>query len=272
MTPDLLYFDDLDAATTYGFSCTALPSVFAAPDTAWDGLAVPFRPGLLLRNDEPQVAPRVLAIEGLIRGTDASDAVAKLDTLKAALLGQTVRVRFGAVLGVPAGREYVSVVQAIDGSPFAGGQITEYIAVTIACLVPDAAARDATETVVATSPPSLTPVQVGTAPTFPVVTLAGPGVNPVVTLTDGFGFVATQMAFGVTLGVADSLVIDCAEGGSVTYLPGGVPEQGLGFITNEDYAFPVGTPAMINPVGPNFPAISVSGGGSLTVRYRRRYY
>jgi hypothetical protein len=272
MVADFLYFNGVDATTAYGFQASALPEIYSAPVTPWEAITIPQRPGVLLRRDTPEVQSRVLDITGIIIGTNAADAVSKLELMKRDLLGRPILVAFGAVAGLTNAREYSGVVESLSGNLFSGGQITNVVTARLLVLVPDGAARDAVETIDSESPAAPITIAVGTAPTFARVTIIGPATDPVLTYTDGFAQTMGTMDFDVTLATGDSLVIDGADGGSVTHVVGGVSSQGLGLITNADYLFPVFTPADVDPAGPTMPNVTASSGATLTARYRRRYY
>jgi hypothetical protein len=270
MVTQLLYFDGLDAATTYDFQVTALPELYSAPPTPWDRLAVPQRPGVILTRPDPEVGARQVDITGIVTGTSASDAESKTAALKEALIGREVAVAFGATAGWPAGREYRCVLESFSAAPFAPQLLDGQVTVRLVFTAFDGVAQDDTDTVTTASPVSARSVDVGTAPTLAVVQVDGPATDPTVSYVNGIGSPLGSMAFDVTLGASDSLIIDARDGGSVTHVVSGVPAQGLGLVTNQDYAFPIFRPTDI--VSGFLPAVSTSSGDTITVTYRKRYY
>lgn len=264
----LLTIDGVDLSTL-GIAVTAAPAVMSAAPAAWESVQITQRPGVLLTRAEPQVAPRTLTMQLLIRGTDRADAEDTTQDLKAAWYGREVLVAWDWM--VAEGRSYPAYLQAFEVNLFGGGNIGGWVTVDLEWLVPGAYAIDDADSTDNAAPTTPIDIEVGTAPTEARLVLDGPATDPTFTWKDEAGVTLGTMVFDVTLGAADALIIDARDGGSVTLDTGGTLTNGLGLITNAGYTFPIFRPQDADRVTPDWPTVEASTGALLTATYRKRF-
>lgn len=232
----LVSIDGIDLEEA-GYSVTELGEVYSAPDATWPALDVPQRAGVILIQERPNVSARGVQFSLLVRGTDRTDAEAKVQDLKALLYGRTVALAFDWMTSPT--RTYPAVLENLTVGLFAAGNVGGWLIATVQMLIPDAYAVETALTTASAVPTAAVAVPVGTGPTYAKVTLAGPATNPTLTFKDYAGVTFGTMAFAVTLGSNESLVVDASDGGSVVRVTAGVPSNGLGLVSNSNYVFPV---------------------------------
>jgi hypothetical protein len=247
---------------------TDLTGVFSAPPAEWQSVAIPYRPGVFLTRAAPQVGARVLEIQVLLRGTDAADAEDKLQDLKALVYARASTIEFDWMIN-PA-RLYIGYCQAVEASFFAVG-ITGWLTVSLSFLLLDPYAVESAQQSVTVTPTASASIMVGTAPTEAIVTVSGAATNPTVIWRDYTGTELGRIETTLTLAAADALVIDAREGGSVVVTRSGTPENGLQYVSNATYTFPVIPLSAVDPVTPTWATVNSSGGSSMNVVYSRMY-
>lgn len=251
-----------------GADPTELPAVFSAPSADWQNVQIPQRRGVFLTRATPQVGARSLNMQVLLRGTDAADAEDRLQDLKALVYGRPCTIAFSWMVN-PA-RTYVGYCEGVEASFFAAG-ITGWLAVSLAFVLPDPYAMESAQQSVTVTPTASASIMVGTAPTEAVVTVSGAATNPTVIWRDSAGAELGRIETALTLGGSDTLVIDAREGGSVVVTRSGTPENGLPYVSNAGYSFPVIPLSAVDPVTPVWASVNSSTGASMNVSYRRMY-
>jgi hypothetical protein len=247
---------------------TDLTGVFSAPPAEWQSVAIPYRPGVFLTRASPQVGARVLEIQVLLRGTDAADAEEKLQDLKALVYARASTIEFDWMIN-PA-RLYIGYCQAVEASFFAVG-ITGWLTVSLSFLLLDPYAVESAQQSVTVTPTASASIMVGTAPTEAIVTVSGAATNPTVIWRDYTGAELGRIETTLTLAAADTLIIDAREGGSVVVTRTGTPENGLHYVSNATYTFPVIPLSAVDPATPTWATVNSSGGSSMNVVYSRMY-
>jgi hypothetical protein len=261
----LVSIGGIDAATL-GLSLVGIPDGMSAPDTPWDTLAIPQRPGLLVTRQSPEVSSRILSLDCLLRAANVNAANTALDTVKGAVYGRETSIVFS--WQDADNREYRGYCQSITAEPFLGGAVNGWLSVRLSFLLASPFAQDDADTVEPMS--GAEDVLVGTASTECRVVFVGPGSNPTLTIRDYTGAVLGSIGFTVSLADAnDTLTVDAREGGSATVVLSTVASNAMPLVSIP-YRFPVFTPQDADRVTPDWPTLE-AGGASATLTYRRRW-
>jgi hypothetical protein len=254
-------------AESLGVSLTGLPDGLSAPEARWDSLVIPQRAGALLTRTRPQVAPRELVLDLVLRGTDIATAADQLDTLKAAIHGRPAAI----VFSWDTGRQYLGYIQSVRAEPWLQTAVDGWLRVQVVALIPSAYAEDVTETTATDTPATPIDVLVGTGPTEPVIRIIGPATNPIITAKDEDGTTIGTLSFTIALGgSSDVLVVDCREGGSAYRDNAGTITDAVPLLS-PGFSFPVFWPDNADYVTPDWPTLESSSGASMQVIYRRQW-
>lgn len=265
MATDILYLDGVDVST-YGMHITGMPDAFGAPAAGWDIGTVPQYDGGRLLRDRPTLGPRTIEFSALIIADDADDLEDAVQSLKDTFWGRPVEIRYGH----QSGYAFTGVLQAFNCGLFAPTNLNGWASATLSFLLPDPYAVDTTDTTETETPIAAIEVEVGTGPTYCVVTITGAATDPTLTYRDKDGNVIGTMAFSVTLTGDDALIVDATDGGSVTLDEDGTLSDGLALLAS-GYDFPIFRPEHANRGASDWPTVEVSSGAALSVSYRKRW-
>lgn len=199
-----LFLDGVDATASYGLYLASDEGARDLPSVRLDTLPIPDVAGVSLLA-LPQIEPRTLSLQGVLKGSSAADVRTKRDALYAVLRRGRVTVRMA---DAPTRELAVQVISARVAS-IGAQMLAKTLPIAIELLALDPYWVDVTPQSIAvgTTP---TAMPLGTAPSLPVITLATPGAVLAVTLRNALGVVITQLQLaGLTPGVA--VTIDSAS-------------------------------------------------------------
>ena len=265
----ILFLNGNDAKTTYGFELVDAPDLLSMGAHSYQTAAVVQRPGVLLGTARPTIEPRQLRLQGFITGTSLSDAVAKLDLLKAAI--NTGPCRISTAWDTT--RQYWGVLVNAPAGPNSAYWQT-YLAVELDFLLFDPLSYKTTEETVAfTGSPVAIPL--GTGPSrgnravSAVIRISGPATTPILQYKNSDGVVVSEMRFtGYSPLANDYIDIDIARG-LVTKTISGTRSNAMGDLA-PGWNFPALDPQDGSFELSAWPTLQVnSGSGSIT--YTKAY-
>jgi len=262
---DIVYLGGVDA-DALGLSLTGLPGAWSSPASPYDTLAVARYDGVRLRQPVPEIGPRQLELEGIIRADSAATTEVVRQTLRDAVADRLVSIRYGYQ---PA-REYFGVLTALEAGLFAPGNLAGWATVRMTFLLPDPWAVDTVQSFATGGAGERVPVALGTGPTRCYVEVTG-GASPyVLTYRDHAGQVLGTLTYsGPTLGAGDALVVDGTNGGDVWIRTGTTRTQALADVA-DGYAFPVFSARDGVRAVSSWPTVETST-GTVSVSYARRW-
>jgi len=265
----ILYLNGDDAKTTYGFELTDAPNLLGMGEHTYQTATVVQRAGVLLGTARPKVEPRTLRLQGFITGSSLSDAVAKLDNLKAGVNTSPCSIR----TAWDDTRQYWGVLVAAAAGPNSAYWQT-YLSVELDFLLFDPYAYKASSETVTfgTSP---TDIPLGTAPSRgnrvvpAIITISGAATTPQLLYKDSDGNLLAEMHFtGFSPSAGQSIQIDLSRG-TVKKIIGGVPSNAMGDLDN-GWNFPFLDPQDGVYQLSDWPTLQVSS-GSGSVTYTKAY-
>lgn len=164
------------------------------------------RDGQLVLDGTPDVSSVRMVIRGVVVGSSAADARAKLDSLKWLFAGPSLAVRFTD----QAGRLKTALCERFAVATGAAQMISRHLSVEIELVAHDPYTYDEADTTVGYTGGD-TSLPQGTGPVRPVITITGASTNPIITLKKSDGTTYATLALTITTIAGDSLVIDCAK-------------------------------------------------------------
>lgn len=180
-----------------------------APELSYQTATWPGRREALLLGTEPVASARRLVITGLQKAATMEELRELRDQVKRHLgAGRALEIAFGDA-GPAMDRVYFGYLERVAFEPIkpAYRQPAQKVRITLLC--PDPREHDRAETIVDCTAPAELPV--ATAPSYPIIRVTGPVVDPVITLLDADGEERQRMAFLVTLEAGEVLVVDCQD-------------------------------------------------------------
>ena len=192
---------------TLGLIISDVSGWIDAPELQYAAITVPGRPGQLIINPTPDVAPIRYIARGIVEGTDVATCRANVDKLKA-LFASVSGIAVG-FLDQP-GRAVTAYCTHFAHPVVAAQMISRKIAVEIGLVAFDPYEYDTAAQNIALTAAAAN-LALGTGPVRPVITITGASVNPVFTLKNSAGTVIGSLALTITTVAGDSLVIDCAK-------------------------------------------------------------
>jgi hypothetical protein len=260
-----VWVNDVDLGT-YGFVLGALDGHADAPNLTYPSGSVLGLAGGIPFGTIPTAAPRVVTLGGHVLSADDATARAAVDSIKALTSG-LVRLRFadrttqeyrgGRLLGlVAAPRAALLSNRAFD--------------LTLAVQFLDPLRYTITPTTVTLSS---TPAAcaLGTALTFPVVTVTGACTNPTITLKTSTGTTVGSLSITGSVGAGESLVIDCGAA-LVSLVAGGVSTPKLDWWTGGDFfALDPADGVYATSAWPTLAITTASGTPAGSVTYSQRW-
>lgn len=208
----ILYLNGVDAST-YGFEVIDAPDLLSMGGHTYQTTPVVQRAGVLLGTARASVEPRILTLQGFITGSSLSDAVDKLDTLKAAIGTQPCSVR----TAWDTTRQYWGVLVGAGAGPNSSFWST-FLSVDLEFLLFDPFAY-ATSTTTVNFTTAATDVPLGTASSrgnrsvASTIRITGPATNPILTYRNSDGDPLAVMDFeGYSPLTGDYIEIDLARG------------------------------------------------------------
>ena len=268
----IVWIDGRDLATDFAFAVTGFggwPGILASAPRTVPLLSGPETHGAIL---DPRLIVRQSgkgALSGIILGTSLSDGLAKLDALKGLCSQGEVAVRFSYAPD----RYCLAILDSNDGVGFVPQSIDGVIAVSLSFLVKDGVAYR-TNWDGYTLSTTRVACPIGTAVSYPVVTVHGGGVaftNPVVTVRNAAGDVVQTHGFTFSGGADDALIIDAARS-RISKSAAGTITAGESYWTSGDYVLL--RPCDGWPESAAYPTVEVSsatGTAQGHIVYQRRY-
>lgn len=178
-----------------------------APEYSHQVANIPGRRAATVLTPEPAISPRRLVVTGTQKAATMAALRSARDLLKLNLEAPgLLEISFGDAGTMD--RVHYARLEALKVDPVAPAFTMPVQKVRIQLLCEDPREHDAAETV-ATFTGARVQCPVGTAPSYPRITLTGPVVNPVVTYRDADLVERLKMEFQVTLAAGEQLVVDC---------------------------------------------------------------
>jgi phage-related protein len=208
----ILFLNGADAKTTYGFDLVEAPELLSMGGHTYQTAAVVQRAGVLLGTTRPTIEPRQLRLQGFITGSSLSDAVSKLDNLKAAITSRPCSIR----TAWDDTRQYWGVLTAAPAAPNSAYWQT-YLAVELDFLLFDPLAYKTTSESVsfttATAIPLGTATSKGNISVPSKIRITGAASFPILTYKNSAGATIAEMSFtGYSPLASDFIEIDLARG------------------------------------------------------------
>jgi hypothetical protein len=262
---DVVYLGGVDA-DALGLSITGLPDAWSAPPSPWETLGVPRYAGARLRRATPDVGPRTLVVEGIVRAATAVDAEVSLQALKDAVSERSVPIRYG----YQPDRQYWGVLQGFGAGLFAPGNLGGWASVQLSFLLADPYAVDIAPTLATGGAGVRVPIALGTGPTYVYAEVLGPATTPVLTYRDHAGRVIGTFTGNASLSDSTALVVDGTDGGDAWVRNGAGARTPVLLTASAGYRFPVFSPRDGVRGMESWPTIETST-GTLSVTYARRW-
>lgn len=250
------------SASAYGFVLSSAPQWLDAPPRTFQTAPIPGHAGATPLSGASEGAKK-LVLRGTIIGASAGDARAKLDGLKVLLAESPTTIS----LSDRPTRFCYADYESVTSTPSEGGSfLARKLPIEISLQCPGPMWYDSafTSLVIPSGTTQLIPL--GTGPVRPLLTVLGPSVNPVIALDSWLGDLYAEMIFnGLNLASGDNLAIDCE---AVTISRNG--QNAIGTLTVGDF-FVIEAAKVANYRTAQWPRIGLTGGGSLSVAYRRTW-
>lgn len=250
------YFNDVPAST-FGLVIGTVTGWLDSPAVQVPSAVVPSKAGAT-QSGNAREQTRPISMSGYVRGSSATDARTKFESLKAALRTASVK------LSMPDGRSrHINAIRESLIAPSVAGQfVQKNLPVDIRFTALDPFFYDDTPTSVVA--PAVLPM--GTAPVSPVLTVTGATVTtPIFTLRDFNDAIVAQMTFAsLALVPGDTLIVDCAL---KTARKNGV--NVLSFLSAGDF-FKIDPTIHSNNATSDYPYLTVNTTG-LTTSYKRAW-
>lgn len=232
-----------------------------SPWRSWSRLEIPGRPGALKAVSEAREEILELRITGAVEGSSVSDARAKLDAIKALLTAAPIRV----ITPDAVTRFVLADLGQVTPDPYGPSFRQRKLPIEIVLTAHDPYRYDLVDTAGSGGAVVRIACPLGTGLVRPLLTIAGPATNPVLTLRDWAGTSVALMTFGATTLVAgDNLVIDCSAGS--------IAKNGsalMSALTAGDF-FRLDPLAIADRDKARWPTVETNA-GTLTVRYQRTW-
>lgn len=170
---------------------------------------LPGRAGQLIAGQRPKMAPRLVSVVGVVKGSTMADLQTKLQDLRGRAAEGVVALSFGD----DTDREMLGRLQQFQVAP--NNESPAFVIperkVGMQFLCPNPFLQHRQATLVAlpgTGSDAICPL--GTAPSSPVITVVGPGASLTITLSNGAGqsLATLVFAFSPSLGSTDYIEID----------------------------------------------------------------
>jgi hypothetical protein len=207
--------DGWDSDAGVGFKVTEAAPRRDSPSRAWQ-VAQTTAPEHTLLSPVPLFDLRPFEVRGFIESATAAAHVSALDELKARLKGQvasSTRNEVALEFDDRAGKEYVVRVVDVTTEPVNQAR-TAVDLVTIRSVMLDPFLRDSTPTTVNGITTTPTDIAIGTAPSWPILTINAAFTDPRIDLKNSSGSVVKTMSFTIdsaTESITD-LIIDMQAG------------------------------------------------------------
>ncbi|MFL5580108.1 MAG: phage distal tail protein [Gemmatimonadaceae bacterium] len=201
-----------DPRAAYGLVVEQVTGWLDAAQEKYPSVRLPNGYGEALLSTAPQVEARRLVARGVVRGSSAADARAKLDALRALFTKGRGKTPLAVVLDDAATRQYNAVCESFAAPPPPASTIARDLPVEIALVCPDPYAYDTAQT--STGITATTAMPLGTGPVRPVITLTftAATVNPQLQFFEAVGSTTIGLVGATgTFQTTDTIVIDCAR-------------------------------------------------------------
>lgn len=266
----ILFLNGEDAKIDYGFDLVEAPELLSMGGHTYQTAAVVQRAGVLLGTTRPTIEPRQLRLQGFITGSSLSDAVTKLDNLKAAITSDPCSIR----TAWDDTRQYWGVLTAAPAAPNSAYWQT-YLAVELDFLLFDPLAYKTTAESVSFT--TATDIPLGTATSkgniavpskIRITGSPGAATDPELLYKNSAGVTIATMTFDHTVALNDFVEIDLARG-LVTKSVGSVVSNAMDLLDN-GWNFPALDPADGVYLTATWPTLEVSSGTGLAT-YTKAY-
>ena len=210
----ILDIDGWDSDAGVGFKVTQAAPRRAMPTRGWQ-TAQTVVPEHALLSTAPLYDLRGFEVQGFVETTSAALHAAALDELKARLKGQvasTTRNEVALEFDDRAGKEYVCRVTDVTTEPVSDARLfVDWV--TVRCILLDPFLRDSSASSV-NGITTATDIPLGTAPSWPTLTINAAFTNPRIDLKNSTGSVIKTLEFTIdstTESITD-LIIDMQAG------------------------------------------------------------
>jgi len=254
-----LAIDSVNLQTSYGFIIQS-PLVLNPANAKTKTTPVFGR--LMSYSSEPVLSPSVLAVSGTV----VRDTASARETAEDAILALLYRETFTVTRVSWGGTTRTLANAALDGQPRVEPIHTRGSRLSFGILAPEASWRGSSTTVTIAAPDTDYALALGTAPSYPVITIPTANAAEVVTIKNGAGTAVVTLTFAA-LPAATSLVIDCVRG-EIETVTGGVATRAMQYLASGDFPFAL-LPGWYNGVTP--PTIRTSDNDG-SIQYYPRYY
>lgn len=200
----IVYLDDLDAETQYGFRASRIPGFRDAPVHSYDVTRIPG--GRNLIGKPAIIEPRILEITGRVgeAGETWAQRSARVRAMDAAIGRGEIPIRFGDATLEVFGRRLGRTV--VPPAPYADAWVGVPWDVTLRFLCVDPHYYATTATTISSISTTPKTIPAGTAPIGGILTITG-GTNPVVTIRDSAGATIATYTFTAN-NTGKTIVID----------------------------------------------------------------
>jgi phage-related protein len=249
-------------AWNYGLILSSAPSWLDAPSRTFQTIVIPGRAGVTPLAEATETL-KTLTLKGVVQGETPSEARGNLDKLKVALRTGSVTVSLSDRPGV-----FIYVdFQSLTSIPSeAGSLIACKLPVEITLQCADPFWYDTNFSSVSIASGTSSDIALGSGPVRPLLTLLGPSTNPAISLNDYLGTLYQEMIFnGLSLSTGDALVID---NDAMTIKKNGT--NALLSLTAGDFIKIEASDVAYYDTS-SWPTIGLTGGGTLSVAYRKTW-
>jgi hypothetical protein len=263
-----LFLNGVDA-TTYGFELIEAPDLLSMGTHTYQTAAVVQRAGVLLGTARPAIEPRVLRLIGYINGSSLSNAVSKLDDLKAQVNTSPCSIR----TAWDTTRQYWGVLVDSPAGPNSSYWQT-YLAVELEFLLFDPLAYSTSSSTVnfttsAVAVPLGTATSKGNRVVEAKIRITGAATTPILTYKNSDGVTVSTMSFTGYSPLANDYIEINLSLGLVEKVVSGVRSNAMGALA-PGWNFPAIDPQDGNYQLAAWPTLEVtSGSGQLT--YTKAY-
>lgn len=250
------------SASRYGFVLSSAPSWLDMPSRTFQNQAIPGRIGVTPLSVASE-GLKTLSLRGVVIGDSATDARSKLDAFKVALITGSVTVTLS---DRPNQFIYCDLQSFASAPSEAGSLLARKLPVEITLQCADPLWYDTVLTSLTVASGSTVQCPLGSGPTRPLLTVMGPSTNPVIALDTYLGDLYQQMIFnGLALSTGDALVIDCD---AMTIKKNGTNAL-LSLTTGDFLKIEAHDTAYYDTS--SWPYIGLTGGGALSIAYRKSW-